>query len=194
MLVPTPFAVFFGLLVFFHCSEFLLAAIFMRHELGTTSWLISKPYAKAMGFAVLEFWLEWWLRPGIKGASGGMGLVAWVGLALVLTGEVIRKVGMVTAQGNFTHQIRRQRDPSHQLVTHGIYRWIRHPGYLGWYVWCIGTQVLLCNPVSALAFAFVAWHFFRDRIEYEEYYLRRFFGPAYDEYARRTPTWIPLIP
>lgn len=34
-------------------------------------------------------------------------------------------------------------------------RYVRHPGYLGWYVWCIGTQLLLVNPLSCISFAYV---------------------------------------
>ena len=35
-------------------------------------------------------------------------------------------------------------------ITH--HRVIRHPGYLGWMVWAIGTQVLLLNPLSTVLF------------------------------------------
>lgn len=38
-----------------------------------------------------------------------------------------------------------------------------------------------------------AWRFFQQRIAYEEFYLRLFFGPAYERYAARTPTWFPYI-
>lgn len=34
-------------------------------------------------------------------------------------------------------------------------RVFRHPGYLGWMLWAIGTQVLLINPFCTLAFAVV---------------------------------------
>ena len=34
-------------------------------------------------------------------------------------------------------------------------RYIRHPGYLGFLMWCIGTQLLLVNPVSCITFAVV---------------------------------------
>lgn len=34
-------------------------------------------------------------------------------------------------------------------------RYVRHPGYLGWLLWAVGTQVLLCNPVTTIAFAVV---------------------------------------
>jgi uncharacterized membrane protein len=33
------------------------------------------------------------------------------------------------------------------------YRYVRHPGYLGWFIWAVGTQVLLANPVCTLLFA-----------------------------------------
>ncbi len=95
-------------------------------------------------------------------------------------------------------------------------RYIRHPGYLGWYVWAVGTQVLLVNPICIVLFSVLvsrpltcsaltplavratlffhtqAWRFFNMRIRYEEWHLRRFF-PAYDGYAAATPTWIPWI-
>ena len=34
-------------------------------------------------------------------------------------------------------------------------RHIRHPGYLGFLVWCVGTQLLLVNPVCCMVFALV---------------------------------------
>lgn len=43
-------------------------------------------------------------------------------------------------------------------------RHIRHPGYLGWFIWAVGTQFLLVNPVSIAVFAYVVstvvphWH------------------------------------
>lgn len=39
------------------------------------------------------------------------------------------------------------------------------------FCWSIGTQVVLGNPLCTLAFTAVVWHFFKERIEYEEYAL-----------------------
>jgi protein-S-isoprenylcysteine O-methyltransferase Ste14 len=39
-----------------------------------------------------------------------------------------------------------------------------------------------------------SWRFFRRRVRYEEWTLRRFFGQAYDDYAAVTPSGLPLIP
>jgi protein-S-isoprenylcysteine O-methyltransferase len=46
--------------------------------------------------------------------------------------------------------------------------------------------------VAVVAFTVVLWKFFDDRIRYEEEKLLQFF-PAYREYRKRTPTWIPFI-
>ena len=83
--------VFLLVLLAFHTSELLLAVIYMREELSfackpipdthththththehtlfclPAALLLSKPYCLAMGAAVLEYWLEWQLLPGLK--------------------------------------------------------------------------------------------------------------------------------
>lgn len=187
---------FFAALAFFHASEFALAAFFFREELGLHSFLFSKPYCIAMASGLAEYGIEQWLLgPRLRQkCSTYAEAVSWVGLAMVCAGEFIRKTGMLTAGGAFTHQVQARRRPGHALVSHGIYRLARHPGYLGWYLWSVGTQVLLCNPLCAVAFAVVAARFFRDRLAYEERRLLEFFPGAYAAYAARTRTWIPFAP
>ena len=80
-----------------------------------------------------------------------------------------------------------------KLVTDGIYRYIRHPSYLGFYIFAIGTQVFLSNIFTPIAFAGVLWYFFNDRIQYEEFYLIQFFGEKYIQYRNKTPTYLPFI-
>lgn len=72
-------------------------------------------------------------------------------------------------------------------------RFIRHPGYAGWFLWAVGTQVMLANPVCTVAFTCVVWSFFKSRITAEEWYLVRFFGNAYIQYRQQTATFIPFI-
>ena len=54
-------------------------------------------------------------------------------------------------------------------------------------------QVLLANPVCVLAYALATWHFFYDRIPYEEELLAEFFGDTYRAYRKRTFVGIPLV-
>eukprot|EP00959_Pyramimonas_sp_CCMP1952_P287876 6020263-Pyramimonas_sp.AAC.3 len=103
-------------------------------------------------------------------------------------------MGIITAGRSFTHDIKHRQTHAGVLVTNGIYTHVRHPGYLGWFIWSIATQVLLLNPLSLVLFTIVSWRFFSDRIPYEEYLLVEIFGKAYEEYRTRTRTWIPFIP
>lgn len=71
---------------------------------------------------------------------------------MVLAGELLRKAAILTAGTSFTHLVQLTRRPQHVLVTRGVYRFCRHPGYCGWFIWAVGTQVLLLNPVCAVLF------------------------------------------
>ena len=92
---------------------------------------------------------------------------------------------------NFTHLVAYEKEKSHILVTHGVYKFSRHPGYFGWFVWSLSTQVLLANPLSFCIFLFAVYQFFPPRIHYEELCLVNFFGQDYIDYLLSTPTRIP---
>ena len=78
-------------------------------------------------------------------------------------------------------------------MTHGIYTYLRHPAYFGFFWWSVGTQLLLANPISLVAYAGATFYFFYDRIPYEEELLIHFFGDEYRNYRRRTWIGIPLL-
>eukprot|EP00803_Ostreobium_quekettii_P004938 evm.model.scf_319EXC.7 EVM.evm.TU.scf_319EXC.7 scf_319EXC:50371-56752(-) len=115
--LPLPVQIFAAAVIFFHLSEFALAAIYMRSSLSWTSFLISTPYCVAMALALAEYTIEAALVPAMKEQ-----LVIWVGLALVVVGDAIRKTAMVTAGSNFTHALLKEHHVEHKLVSHGIYR------------------------------------------------------------------------
>ncbi|EEF28069.1 protein-S-isoprenylcysteine O-methyltransferase A [Ricinus communis] len=175
---------------FFHGSEYLLAiSIHGKSTVTLKSLLVSKHYLLAMLFSLVEYLIEFSLFPGLK----EYWWVSNLGLVLVVIGEVIRKMAIITAGRAFTHLIKIYHEEHHKLITHGVYRFVRHPSYCGFFIWSVGTQIMLCNPISTIAFAVVVWHFFANRIPYEEYFLRRFFGSQYEEYARQIPSGVPFV-
>lgn len=180
----------FFAVIFFHTSEFILAISFHgRSNVTLDSLLISKHYVLAMTFSLIEYFIEAYFFPGLKEYW-------WIsnsGLIIVIFGEIMRKAAIITAGRAFTHLIKIYQEDNHRLVTDGIYRLVRHPGYCGFFIWSVGTQIMLCNPISTVAFAVVVWHFFAQRIPYEEYFLRQFFGTDYVEYARRVPSGVPFV-
>ncbi|XP_074332592.1 protein-S-isoprenylcysteine O-methyltransferase A-like [Apium graveolens] len=177
-------------LAFFHVSEYILAIIFHgKSNVTLKSLLISKNYLVAMIFSLIEYLVEVYFFPDLK--------VHWrisnFGLSMVVIGEIIRKLAIITAGRAFTHLIKVYHEEHHELVRHGVYRFVRHPGYSGFLIWSIGTQIMMCNPISTVAFALVVWRFFSQRIPYEEYFLRQFFGSRYDAYAQQVPSGIPFV-
>lgn len=67
--------------------------------------------------------------------------ICFVGLMIVFCGECLRKSAMLTAGSNFNHIVQNEKAQSHVLVTNGVYSFFRHPSYVGWFYWSIGTQV-----------------------------------------------------
>lgn len=81
-------------------------------------------------------------------------------------GMVIRLLSFYTAKSNFTHLIQYDKAEKHQLVTHGIYSIARHPGYMGFYYYSVGSMMFIGNPFCFVAYALVLSRFFHNRIRY----------------------------
>lgn len=185
------FFVWVALLSFFHLMEFLMTALYQPGLVSQESFLFdhSPEYHKALLAACVEYIVEKLFFPSLKEYSGFF----WVGLLLVIGGQLVRSFGMLTAATNFTHMVAEVKLPTHKLVTDGIYSICRHPAYCGWFVWAIGCQLLLMNPLCAVLFTFVSWKFFQDRIAYEEKKLLRFFGDEYVVYQQKVHSGIPFL-
>ena len=173
----------------FHFLEFTATALHQPADVSYDSFLLnhSPAYALAAAASWAEFWAEAWLAPWLK----GWGAAPAAGLALVVGGQALRAAAMHTAGSNFTHLVATEKRRGHALVTRGVYAWLRHPAYDGWAAWSVGTQLLLGNPLCAVAYAAATWAFFAGRIPGEEEALLRFVGGAYAEYARGTRILIP---
>ncbi|XP_064154019.1 protein-S-isoprenylcysteine O-methyltransferase isoform X1 [Anguilla rostrata] len=187
----THFGWYMSSLSFFHYSEYLVTAIINPRSLSLDSFLLnhSVEYTVAAVSSWVEFTVEKLLIPDLK----QLRWLSFVGLLMVLFGEGLRKSAMLTAGSNFNHIVQNEKAQSHVLVTSGVYSCCRHPSYVGWFCWSVGTQVMLCNPVCVLAYALASWRFFRDRIEEEEISLIHFFGDEYVEYKRKVRSGLPFI-
>jgi len=114
-------------------------------------------------------------------------LIHALGLALAACGEMIRlwavrHIGVIS---------RTRSDRTGPLITSGPYAWIRNPLYLGnWFLWsgvAVFAGVPLMLPIVWSAFAFIY-----SNISTWEQGLLRQRQPAYSDYLRRTPAWIPV--
>ncbi len=83
--------------------------------------------------------------------------------------------------------------PPERLVTGGVFRYVRNPGYVSAIAMLTG-QGLFFGSVRILIYAVlvgVGFHLFV--VDYEEPTLRARFGAEYEEYCRRVPRWIPRL-
>lgn len=117
-----------------------------------------------------------------------------LGLVLVAVGQAARSAAMARAGPSFNHVVQQTQRREHVLVTTGIYGWLRHPSYFGFFWWGLGTQLAMGNAVCLVAYAAVLWRFFSERIRHEEVFLVRFFGEEYVNYRKTTGTMIPFVP
>src|SRR3954454_2959492 len=80
----------------------------------------------------------------------------------------------------------------HTLVTHGPYRWVRHPFYVVVSLWGLSLSLLTANWLLALlGVAAVTMLVTRTRVE--EAKLAERFGDEYRTYARRTGRFFPRL-
>lgn len=143
-------------------------------------------------YAVLsatEYWLESMLCPSIKFYA----LSVVMGIVCLIVGQFIRSLSMWQCGPSFSHLIKHTKENHHVLITTGIYAYLRHPSYFGWFYWAIGTQLLLCNPICLCFYTYASWTFFNQRIPYEEELLQEFFKQEYMDYAQRTVIGIPFV-
>mmetsp|Transcript_52234 Transcript_52234/g.111010 ORF Transcript_52234/g.111010 Transcript_52234/m.111010 type:complete len:283 (+) Transcript_52234:68-916(+) len=173
----------------FHLGEFFTTAVFNPSVTSADSFMVnhSKAYTAAALVSMVEFCVRMTFFPDRNSPQ-----IFCLGMAFVAGGQACRSWAMVTCGESFNHYIQRDKKENHVLVTHGIYGVLRHPSYVGFYYWAVGTQLVLCNPVSAVLYGLAAWTFFRYRIAYEEETLSKLF-PEYEDYAARTYIGIPFL-
>lgn len=172
----------------FHIIEFVFVCIYQRRHLTASAFLLRPVPMHGYCVAMMAAIVEYTIIP-----IPFFPTISWIGYFLAFTGWAIRSSALFTAQANFTHCMRDTKDPRHELVTHGIYSVVRHPGYAGWFLWAVSTQIILHNVLCMVAYAAVSFAFFVDRIREEEQRLVRFFGKEYFNYADRVPCGIPFI-
>lgn len=117
-------------------------------------------------------------------------VVRWVGVALFLVGGALRLWPVFALGSRFSGLVAIQ--PGHTLVTGGIYRWVRHPSYLGLLLTMLGWGLAFRAGVGILLTALIVPPLIA-RIRAEERLLASQFGDEYVAYRSRTARLIPGI-
>ncbi|MGD9633314.1 MAG: isoprenylcysteine carboxylmethyltransferase family protein [Pirellulales bacterium] len=125
-------------------------------------------------------WASWHLPGWARWSGVGFGIAA--GGLLVWT---FRSLGH-----NLTDTVVTRRDAT--LVTHGPYRWVRHPFYVAFALALIATILLTASAFLAVT-GLLAFLLIVARTPIEERKLIERFGPSYENYMRHTGRFLPRI-
>ncbi len=139
--------------------------------LGVIAYLVD-PASMAWSSTLLPAWLRW---TGVGGCAIAGGLLIWT----------FRRLGK-----NLTDTVVTRRE--HTLVTHGPYRWIRHPFYDSVALFVLGTSLIAANWFLFMTGGLViGLLIIRTRTEEEKLLAR--FGDKYRAYMERTGRFVPRI-
>jgi protein-S-isoprenylcysteine O-methyltransferase Ste14 len=114
-----------------------------------------------------------------------------IGTILALIGLIIRVTSILTLKQQFTYTV--TRIENHQLIETGLYKRIRHPGYLGQLIIFLGISTCLSNWLSILLMIIPVLMGYLNRITVEEKFMVEQMGQKYIDYQKRTKRLIPTI-
>ena len=79
------------------------------------------------------------------------------------------------------------------LIVKGLYKYVRNPIYISWYLIILGEALYFQS--RDLMLYLLGWMvFFQIRVVFcEEPYLRVTFGASYESYRKSVPRWIPRL-
>ena len=114
-----------------------------------------------------------------------------IGAILILFGFMIRISSIMTLKRHYTYTV--TRIENHELIESGLYKTIRHPGYLGLVIIFLGISTALSNWLSVILMIVPVIIGIMNRIRVEESFLVEQMGQKYTDYQKRTKRLIPKI-
>jgi protein-S-isoprenylcysteine O-methyltransferase Ste14 len=187
----TEIIVKYGLLILIYFFSLTLYGVFeiifqRRFSMWATKWP-----DKALFYLIIPFYLAIYLSPVefvLRGQKLNPAMI-FSGFMLLCAGIIIRLAGLLKLKNNFSTAIETRNNSN--LVTTGIYRYIRHPLYLASFmISAAGSLIFSCLftwiPVLLMLVAVI------KRINREEIFLNSHY-PEYQEYSLKTNKLLPYI-
>lgn len=114
-----------------------------------------------------------------------------IGLLMIILGVFIRVYSVVILGKAFTLNV--SIGNKQKIIKSGIYRFIRHPSYLGSIITILGISIFIRNLVNILITLFILILIYGYRIKIEEKALIKVFGDDYVQYKKETKYIFPKI-
>ncbi len=118
-------------------------------------------------------------------------LIRYIGLVVIYLGIIVRFIAIRQLGKYFTVDVTIRED--HQLMQSGLYKYIRHPSYLGDCLSLIGLGFTMNNWYGLLTAFLPVFLTFVYRMNVEEKVLIGKFGKQYEDYKLTTRRLFPFI-
>jgi protein-S-isoprenylcysteine O-methyltransferase Ste14 len=114
-----------------------------------------------------------------------------IGMVLFVIGFMIRIHSLLTLKQYFTYSVAKVEN--HKIIETGLYKFIRHPGYLGQIIIFVGISTSISNWLSILVMMISITFGYLYRIKVEERFMVEQLGEEYLSYQERTKRLLPMI-
>ena len=157
-----------------------------RHAIQADVFFLIPGFFLLAGEAALMVW-DLFRR---EGGPDALQTFSTAGLLFVVAGLGFALGGAVTLRSNYSATLLIRE--SHELVVHGIYRFVRHPIYLGTILVMLGGPIGTSSWIALLP-ALLLIPLFIYRMGVEEGLLLEEFGEEYRVYMSNTKRLIPFV-
>ncbi len=107
----------------------------------------------------------------------------WLGVVLIILALIVFWRAHADLKTNWSPSLEIRE--KHELITHGIYGYIRHPMYASQWLWVIAQPLLLQNWLAGWLDLFVFILFYVLRVRAEEKLMIDTFGDQYRDYMKK---------
>ena len=115
----------------------------------------------------------------------------WLGVVLIILALIVFWRAHADLKTNWSPSLEIRE--KHELITHGIYGYIRHPMYASQWLWVIAQPLLLQNWLAGWLDLFVFILFYVLRVRAEEKMMIDTFGDQYQDYMKKVGGVFPKL-
>ena len=115
----------------------------------------------------------------------------WLGVVLIILALIVFWRAHADLKTNWSPSLEIRE--KHELITHGIYGYIRHPMYASQWLWVIAQPLLLQNWLAGWLDLFVFILFYVLRVRADEKMMIDTFGDQYQDYMKKVGGVFPKL-